>query len=210
MTSIAQADFAEHSDPGARENHPLFDVLLSRQSMGALRDPAPNQDELDLILDVALRAPDHGRLRPWRFVLIRGDARQTYADVLIEAVKKREGTMPEAAIQKTRERVLGTPLIIAVGAKIKTDCPIPEIEQLLSAGAAAMNMLNAVHALGYGAKWVTGGNAYDRGVNEALGFTWPDRLVGLLYVGTLPPNKGPAPVRPARADHVREWTGRVG
>jgi nitroreductase len=140
-------------------------------------------------------------------VLIRGGARTAYADLLVEALKRREGTPAEAAVQKLRERILGVPLIIAVGAKVKTDGPIPEIEQLLSTGAAAMNMLNAVHALGYGAKWVTGANAYDRSVNEALGFTWPDRLVGLLFVGTKPKNLGVAVTRPVRADHVREWSG---
>lgn len=200
-TSIPEADTAS--------DHPLLDVMLSRQSMGVLREPAPTQQELDLILDVALRAPDHGRMRPWRFVLIRGEARKTYADFLVEAVKKREGNVPDGALQKIR-RILDIPLIIAVGAKVKTEeRGIPEIEQLLSTGAAAMNMLNAIHAMGYGAKWVTGGNAYDRNVNEALGFTWPDRIVGFLYVGTLPPNMMPAQPRPSRADHVKDWTGPV-
>jgi nitroreductase len=208
MTSIAQADIAEISEPEVRDSHPdVLDVLLSRQSFGVLRDPAPSEEDLARILDVGLRAPDHGRLRPWRFVLIRGAARTAYADLLVEALKRREGTPAEAAVQKLRERILGVPLIIAVGAKIKTDGPIPEIEQLLSTGAAAMNMLNATHALGYGAKWVTGANAYDRSVNEALGFTWPDRLVGPLFVGTKPKNLGVAVTRPVRADHVREWSG---
>lgn len=106
--------------------------------------------------------------------------------------------------ERIRTRILGVPLIVAVGARIRTEGPIPEIEQLLSAGAATANMLNAIHALGYGGMWVTGAHTYDRSVNEALGFTWPDRLVGLVYIGTLkmPPPAWPSPVL---ADHVRQW-----
>jgi nitroreductase len=97
-------------------------------------------------------------------------------------------------------------LFVAVGDKFNTDVPIPDIEQLLSTGAAAMNILNAAHALGYGAKWVTPAPVYDRSFNEALGFTWPDRLVGLLFIGTKP-KETMAAARPARVDHVREWFG---
>src|SRR5690242_7023605 len=97
MTSIAQADIAEINEPEVRDSHPdVLDVLLSRQSFGVLRDPAPSEEDLARILDVGLRAPDHGRLRPWRFVLIRGGARTAYADLLVEALKRREGTPAEA------------------------------------------------------------------------------------------------------------------
>ncbi len=111
-------------------------------------------------------------------------------------------------LERRRARILGIPLLIAVGAKIKPEGPIPEIEQILTAGAAAMNMLNALHALGYAGIWVTGPNSYDRGVNGALGLVWPSRLVGMLFVGTRQ-----APLRtlvpPPRAEHVLEWTGPV-
>jgi nitroreductase len=181
-------------------------VLLSRYSVGLLQDPAPSAEELASILDAGLCAPDHGRLRPWRFVLIGGSARAAFAEVLIEALARREENPPATAVQGLRSRMVAVPLIIGVGAKIKPDSPIPEIEQLLSAGAAAMNLLNAIHALGYGGLWMTGAHVYDRGVNEALGFSWPDRLVGLLFVGT--PQEGVRPTpRPERAPYVREWLG---
>jgi nitroreductase len=199
MNHIAQVDIDGRSSEA-------LDVLLSRQSFGLLRDPAPSGGDLELILDTGLRAPDHGRLRPWRFVLIRGGARNALVELMVETLERGESNAPKAAIQKTRERILAVPLIVAVGAKIKTDGPIPEIEQLLSTGAAAMNILNAAHALGYGAKWVTPAPVYDRSFNEALGFTWPDRLVGLLFIGTKP-KETMAAARPARVDHVREWFG---
>jgi nitroreductase len=196
---------ALHLEPDERRN-PAIEALLSRRSCALLRAPAPEGAELDLILDAGLRAPDHGRLRPWRFVLIRGAAREDFAELLVEALRRREAEPPPAMAERLRGRILGVPLLIAIGARIKVPGPIPEIEQLLAAGAAAMNMLVAVHALGYGAMWVTGAHVYDRSVNEALGFAWPDRLVGMLFVGT-PQERLPAPRRPSRGEHVREWTG---
>src|SRR5258707_3785695 len=102
-------------------------LLLSRQSVGMLEEPAPQGAELDLIFDAALRAPDHGRLRPWRFVLIRGEVRTAFVDLMVESLKRRGGAAPEAAIQKTRERIGSMPLIVSAGVKIKAEGPIPEV-----------------------------------------------------------------------------------
>jgi nitroreductase len=109
---------------------------------------------------------------------------------------------------KSRAWVARTPLIIAVGAEVKAG-NIPEIEQVLSAGAAAMNMLNAIHLLGYGGMWVTGANSYDPAINKALGFEAPSRLVGFLGVGTPRPQPADAPkiARPSRERHTTEWMG---
>ncbi len=147
----------------------------SRQSANLLQEPAPDGAELDLILDAGLRAPDHGRLRPWRFVLIRGEQRQAWADRLAAAAMARDPENGPAMAEKSRAWVGRTPLIIAIGVEMK-EGKIPEIEQVLSAGAAAMNMLNAIHLLGYGGMWVTGANSYDPQVNKALGFEAPSRL----------------------------------
>ncbi|TAJ36075.1 MAG: nitroreductase [Reyranella sp.] len=187
--------------------HPL-DPLLSRQSTSTLEDPAPRGADLDLILDAGLRAPDHGRLRPWRFVLIRGEARAAFSDCLAAAARDRQA--PQAQIDRIRAWPLQTPLLIGIGAQIRAGHAIPEIEQMLSAGAAAMNMLNAIHMLGYGGMWVTGANTYDPKVNAALGFLAPSRLVGFLAVGT---PKAPTPGtttpsgRPERLAHVVDWSG---
>lgn len=190
--------------------HPL-DPLLSRQSSSALEDPAPQGADLDLILDAGLRAPDHGRLRPWRFVLIRGDARLTFSDCLVAAARDRQA--PQAQIDRIRAWPLRTPLLIGLGAQIRAGHAIPEIEQLLSAGAAAMNMLNALHMLGYAGMWVTGANTYDPTVNAALGFQAPNRLIGFLAVGTAktpPPDAAGPAARPERLAHVVDWSGPLG
>jgi len=186
-----------------------LELLLSRQSLNLLQEPAPDGAELDLILDAGLRAPDHGRLRPWRFVLIRGAQKQAWADRVAKAIEVRDPENAAALSDKYRGWVARTPLIIALGAEIKAGHKIPEIEQLLSVGAAAMNMLNALHLLGYGGMWVTGVNSYDPQVNKLLGFEAPSRLVGFLGVGTPKPMPAdaPKPARPSREQHTKEWMG---
>lgn len=178
--------------------------LLTRRSVGLLQDPAPQGADLDEILEAGLRAPDHGRLRPWRFVTIRGEARIAFGERLAAAAARRDPEAAAALGERARAWVRRTPLLIAVGAVVK-DGKIPEFEQVLSAGAAAMNMLNAAHLLGFGAMWVTGPNAYDASVNRLLGFEPPSRLVGFLTLGTPAAARPESPQRPERAAHVVDW-----
>jgi nitroreductase len=187
------------------EGRRALELLLSRQSAGVLVEPAPQGADLDLILDAGLRAPDHGRLRPWRFVLIRGDARYAWGERLAEAALARDAANGLMLGDRSRAWVRRTPLIIAVGAEVRAGHAIPEIEQVMAAAAAAMNMLNAIHLLGYGGMWVTGLNAYDPRINRLLGFEAPSRLVGFLAVGT--PKAAPRAPRAVRDDHVCDWTG---
>lgn len=183
-----------------------LDSLLSRHSAQALQDPAPDGAALDAILAAGLRAPDHGRLRPWRFVVIAGAARSAFADLAVAALQARQPDAPESEAVRMRGKLLTPPLIVALGAHIVPDHKIPEIEQMMAVAAAAMNMLTAAHALGYGGKWVTGPNAYDPAVAAGLGLAAPDRLAGFLYLGT-PGAAAAAITRPAVADHRTDWQG---
>ena len=185
---------------------PELEALLSRISVSALVEPAPCGDTLELILQAGLRAPDHGRLAPWRYVLVRGAARARLADVIEAALRARDPQATAPMIEKQRGKFLRAPLVIALGAHIRPDHKVPASEQMLSVGAGAMNLLNAIHALGFGAIWVTGANAYDPAVAASLGMHPPDSLAGFLFVGT-PAEKQRFASRPDLTDHVVEWSG---
>ncbi|MGE0808770.1 MAG: nitroreductase [Burkholderiaceae bacterium] len=180
-----------------------FDWLLSRHSAWPLTAPAPSQAELDLIFDAALRAPDHGRLMPWRFAVIRDGARDALGRLFAAAAQARE---PGSDGERFRQKAFGAPLVIALGVHIEPGHKVPDSEQQMAVAAAAMNMLNALHILGYGGFWSSGLNARDDRVKTALGFGEHERLIGFLYAGTPRPEQR-RPERPARQRFVREWTG---
>jgi nitroreductase len=202
-------DFAPvHSS--ARASGEALATLLSRRSLAVayLRAPAPSREQIDQALDAALRAPDHNQMRPWRFVLIQeATARQRLSELFVQCMQTRSPAPPAGKIDKARSLPLTAPLVIAVGAHVQSDAKVPELEQLLSTGAGMMNLLNAFHAQGYGAIWLTGDNAYDPAVARALGFTAGERCLGFVYVGTPAENAPAAPRRPERAAFVREWRG---
>lgn len=182
----------------------MIETLLSRASVKLLEDPGPSDADLRLIFEAAVRAPDHGKLRPWRFFVIRGDAREQLSELFAAGVKRREPGATEAQIEKEREKPLRSPLTIAVVAKIVAGHKVPPIEQTLSAAAAAMNILNAVHSLGFGAKWVTGANCYDPVFRRDFGLEETDQLVGFIHVGT-PQAATPVTGRPDPSEFVIEW-----
>ena len=184
----------------------VLQSLLSRQSYWPLTSPGPNDTELASIFDVALRAPDHGNLRPWRFVLVRGAAREALGEVLVDIASARSPDEPRSAHQHRSRKAQAAPVIIAIAAAVDSGSTIPEVEQLLSVGAAAMNMLNAIHVLGYGGFWATGADSYDVRMHAALGFEPSEQLLGFLFIGT-PASAQRDAVRPERTAHVREWTG---
>lgn len=186
-----------------------LEAMLTRCSVPAklLQEPAPDGTDLEAILETAMRAPDHASLRPWRFLIIRGDARRRLGEVFAEALCRRDPLADGSAREKELGRPLRSPLIIAVCAEVVEGNPkVPVIEQIVTVGAAAQNMLNAAHAMGYAAIMLTGKNAHDPYVKKALGLQPKDEIVGFLYFGT--PEGGVRPKsRPPSADFVREWTG---
>jgi nitroreductase len=171
-----------------------------------LGEPGPSDADLKVIFEAAVRAPDHGKLRPWKFFVIRGEARERLSELFVDAARRREPNATEDQISKEREKPLRAPLMIVVVAKTVIDHKVPPFEQALSAGAAAMNILNAVHALGFGAKWVTGANCYDPDFRSDFGLDPNDQLIGFIHVGTAEENSRP-PQRPNPAEFVVEWSG---
>jgi nitroreductase len=186
-----------------------IDALLTRASLSPrlLAEPGPSDAQLDLIIDAALRAPDHGNLKPVRFILIRGDARARFGDMMADATRQRDPNAPDAVLEKFRSWPRVAPVIIAVAASVRSGHAIPEIEQVLSAGASAMNILNAAHALGFTGMWVTGPNAYDPAVMHALGLAEGEKLIGFIGLGTAGNAPRPMVRKVDRAAYLREWTG---
>jgi nitroreductase len=185
----------------------LLDALLSRRSVPAeaLIEPGPSEAQLGAAIDAALRAPDHGRVQPWRFRLIRGAAREAFSGVLGRFAEA--SNLPPAQADKIRRRPLQVPLVIAVSARLKAHPKVPEVEQLLATGAGVMNLLNVFHAQGFGAVWLTGPPSYAPSVAAALGLDEGEQLLGFVYVGTPGANLPAAPTRPAREPFVSEWHG---
>jgi nitroreductase len=136
-------------------------------------------------------------------VLIRDAARAALGEVFVQAARERD---PNDDGERFRAKVMAAPMLIALCAHVRAPHKVPEGEQLLAVGAAAMNMLNALHLLGYGGFWATGVNSYDARVHAGLGLADDERLLGFLYVGTAKEQTA-APVRPDAQDYVREWRG---
>lgn len=187
--------------PMSPEQRLAMDLLLTRHSPWPLVEPAPDAAALDLVFAAAMRAPDHGQLRPWRFIVVRGDARLALGQVFARAARARD---PYDDGERFRSKAMAAPLLVALVAHVKAPHKVPESEQVLAAGAAVMNMLNALHILGFGGFWATGVNAYDDSVKSALGLSASDRMLGFLYMGT-PKDRLQPPARQDAAGCVREW-----
>jgi nitroreductase len=149
-----------------------------------LGEPGPSPDEIGAMLTVAARVPDHGKLAPWRFILIEGEARGRLGEVLAQAFQADHPAATEDQIAAERGRFILAPLVVAVVSRVTPHVKIPDWEQVLSAGAVCMNLLNAATALGYGASWLTGWAAFDRRVLDALGVTPGERIAGFIHIGT--------------------------
>jgi nitroreductase len=186
----------------------IINFLTQRRSVTAknMTDPGPNDDQLQQILAAGIRVPDHGRLGPWQFIIIKGDARAKFGDVLADAYQKENDDAFDELLDVERERFQRAPVVIAVTSRVNPDHKIPVWEQELSSGAACMNMLNAAHAMGFTAQWLTEWPAYNGDVAAALGLGENERIAGFVYVGSPiePPTERK---RAALEDIVREWNG---
>ncbi|MGC9417450.1 MAG: nitroreductase family protein [Rhodovulum sp.] len=163
----------------------VLDFLLTRRSRPAktLRAPAPDRDALRTILTAAARTPDHGKLEPWRFIVLERGA----LDRLAGLVRERGAVLGETpeAIEKAAAAYANSPLAVAVIAVPKSSSKIPEIEQLYSAGAVCLALVNAALAAGWGANWLSGWPSHDRAfVEQGLGLSPRERVVGLIHIGT--------------------------
>ena len=178
-----------------------LDLLLKRESAMKLTEPGPTEAQLDTMFQAAVRAPDHGRLRPWAFVVVPRDKRERFGEIMAQSLQRRKADASPEMIQREKQKALRAPLIVIAAARPKSTDRIPEVEQLLSAGAAVQNIMLAANALGYGTMWRTGDAAYDDAVKTALGLQPSDKIVGFVYLGTSDGAASPA-ARPGPKDFV--------
>jgi nitroreductase len=171
----------------------MLHTLQNRNSHPRLTAPAPSSDELEQILLAGLRAPDHGRLRPWEFVAVSGDRRQTLGEIFERSLLMTKPEATAAEREKARNAPLRAPLVIAGLLKPKVHPKVPRVEQVASVACALHGMLLATESLGYGGVWRTGNYARDPSVIAALGGDPGDEVIGFLYIGTREGESKPLP-----------------
>jgi len=183
-----------------------IELLRTRYSASKLGAPAPSAEAVEAMLEAAARAPDHGRLQPWRLILIEGDARRSFGEILAESLTRRNPLAAEQVLAREREKALRAPLIIVVATRCDRSGKIPVVEQIVSAGCAAHGLMLAAFAQGLGAFWRTGEAAYDEAVKGALGVGSDDLIIGFIFVGT---DIGGAPSRsrPVVEELAHRWAG---
>jgi nitroreductase len=184
-----------------------LEFLQKRRSAKAmlLAAPGPTPEELDTILGCAARVPDHKRLVPWRFIVFEGGARAEFGEVLARAVAAEEAEPPSSVrLEAERGRLTRAPTVVCVVSRVVPTPGAPEIEQLLSCGAAAFNLCLAANALGYGTCWITEWYSFSATVAQALGLAANERVAGFVYIGT---DSAPQEdrERPVMADIVTRW-----
>jgi len=186
----------------------LFDLLKSRRSVPSrqLGEPGPSAAQLDELFATAIRVPDHGKMTPWRLLLVRGAARADLGERLAEIHRRSDPATPDAVIAKDRDRFNFAPLIVAVIARVQPNPKVPDQEQIISAGCVAYNLLLGAQALGFGAQILTGWAAYDRQVAKLLGLADHERVVAFVHIGTAR-EAAPERTRPDVASVVSEWNG---
>lgn len=183
-----------------------YEALVKRVSHARLGEPAPSAEQLERLFRVALRAPDHGQLRPWRFLTVQGEARVQLGELFAQATRAAQPDASPEALTKARAMPLRAPTLVVAIARLLDHPKVPEIEQMLAAGCAAHGVVQAAFVEGLGAMWRTGALAFDARVREGLGLAANERIVGFIYLGTpLGELRQPPALDPA--DFVSAWQG---
>jgi nitroreductase len=179
-------------------------LLKTRRSprVTDLAAPGPSTAEIETLLTIAARVPDHGKLAPWRFLVMQGERKQAFADALPAIFRKSHPDATEDQLKKEPQRFINSPLVVAVISRAAEHPRIPEWEQILSAGAVCMNLVVAAHALGYSAVWLTGWAAYERPALDLLGVAADERIAGYIHIGSMNVEQGERP-RPLLANIVK-------
>ena len=183
-----------------------LELLKTRRSVKPreMTGPGPSAAELETILTIGARVPDHGKLAPWRFIIFEGDARARAGDIIASVFARKHPNASSAEIDAERKRLMDAPLVIGVVSFTKPHPKVPPWEQEMSAGASAMNIVTAATALGYGACWLSGWFSFDRDVLDGLGLKAEEKLVGFIHIGKIAKPSEDRP-RPALSEIVTRF-----
>ncbi len=187
----------------------MLDFLATRRSVkaSALTGPGPDPTQLDQILTIGARVPDHKKVEPWRFIVFEGDARARFGEIIADACKAEDKMAPsESRLQTERERLLRAPVVVAVVSRVVPTPGAPEIEQVLSAGAACYNLCLAANAMGFGTCWITEWIAFSPRIHAALALGETEKIAGFIYIGTAKERQGDRD-RPSLEKVVARWQG---
>ncbi len=187
---------------------PALQALDARRSLPSrqLGEPGPDPDTLLRMLTSAVRVPDHGKLVPFRFLRIAGDARHSLGEYLVQRSRERDPNVSAAQLEKDRLRFSHAPLVITVVARPRPNPKVLEEEQPMTAGCVCFALLQAAQALGFGAQWLTAWMAFDPAVRAHLGLAEDERIAGFIHIGT-PRTEAPERERPDPAALLQDWVG---
>lgn len=190
------------------KNPEVIKYLTTRRSVPLpfLKEPGPSKDELDLILDIGMRVPDHAKVRPWRLVLIMGEGRKQAGEKLAEIALANNPEMDEEQLEVERNQFLPAPITVGVLSKPVEHKKVVELEQVLSAGNVALNLVHGANALGFGAHWVTRWFAYDAKAAAMLGAEEGEQFVAFVHMGT-PEKRLEDKPKPELENFVSMWKG---
>jgi nitroreductase len=187
MRSVTIPDIPALNEPAdwARSSSETLMLLSRRRStpIGLMGEPGPDPEDVDVLLKLAARVPDHGKLGPWRFIVIADEGRQRAGETLAKVIAGDEG-VNEERLAVERARFLRAPICVVVVSTAAPHRKIPEWEQTLSAAAVCFNLLLVAHAAGYAGAWLTEWPTYDERAREALGLAPQERIAGFVYLGT--------------------------
>jgi nitroreductase len=204
---LSKVTESEAEEDGAAAMASPYAFLAARRTIPVafLGEPGPSRAQLRQILAVGIRVPDHGKLAPWRFILWEGSARGAAGKALADLRRSRDPAPSAEELAEDLERLSRAPVVIGLVSRASPHPKAPEWEQILSAGAAGMNILNAAHALGFAAQWLTGWPVYDDEAGRLLGLEAGERFAGFIHVGTpkTPPQER---WRPPLDELVTYWT----
>lgn len=188
----------------ARPSAETLELLARRRSTTAktMTGPGPSADQLEMLIRIAARTPDHGKLFPWRFVVFEGEARARFGEILEARLRELEPDGPAERYALERRRFERAPVVVAVISDVTENHKIPEWEQVLSAGAVCQQMLIAASAMGFAAQWLTEWYAYDKVTKKALGLDPGERVAGFIYIASAAEDPTE---RPRKAPRVTRW-----